>query len=157
MVDQTSVNGRATARESGPDAAHFDGFAAFVDDLASLAELQTQLAAADLRDAARKAAVPMALTVMGLTVITASVPVALFGAGRVLASALNIHEGWALLATSGAAVVLAGLAAGLGAIRLRHSFDSFRRSRKQLMLNIAWVRAVLVTSASVRSHARRRS
>jgi hypothetical protein len=31
--------------------------------------------------------------------------------------------------------------------------DSFRRSRKQLMLNLAWVRTVLVTSA--RPHARR--
>jgi hypothetical protein len=29
--------------------------------------------------------------------------------------------------------------------------DSFRRSRKQLMLNLAWVRTVLVTSARTRA------
>ena len=87
------------------------------------------------------------LTVVGLAVMVASVPVALVGAGWLLASALKIHQGWAMLLTAGAATALGGLAAGLGGRRLSHSFDSFRRSRKQLTLNLAWVRTVLVTSA----------
>ena len=102
----------------------------------------------DFRDAARKSAVPIVLTVVGLTVVVASVPVALFGTGWLLASALKIHQGWAMLLTAGAAMALGGLVAGLGGMRLRHSFDSFRRSRKQLWLNLAWLRTVLVTSAS---------
>jgi len=154
MVDQASVNGRGTARGSGSSSAEFEGVAEFVDDLASLAELQAQLAAADLRDAARKSAVPIVLTVMGLTVVVASVPVALLGTGWLLADALKVHLGWAMLLTAAAAMTLGGLAAGLGGRWLSHSFDSFRRSRKQLMLNLAWVRTVLVTSA--RPHARRR-
>ena len=88
------------------------------------------------------------LTVVGLAVIMASVPVALFAAGWLLALALKIHQGWAMLLTAGAAMALGGLVAGLGGMRLRHSFDSFRRSRKQLWLNLAWVRTVLVTSAT---------
>jgi hypothetical protein len=155
MVDQASVNGRGTVRGSGSSSAEFEGVAEFVDDLASLAELQAKLAAADFRDAARKSAIPIVLTVAGLTVVVASVPVALLGAGWMVASALKIDQGSAILLTAGAATALGGLAAGLGGRWLSHSFDSFRRSRKQLMLNLAWVRTVLVTSA--RPHARRRS
>ena len=66
MVDQASVNGRSTARGPGSPSAEFDGVAEFVDDLASLAELQARLAAVDFRDAARKSTVPIVLTVVGL-------------------------------------------------------------------------------------------
>ena len=148
MADQSSVNGHGTARVPGSSSAEFDGVAEFVDDLASLAELQAKLAAADFRDAARKSAVPIVLTVVGLTVLAASVLVALLGAGWLLASALNIHQGWAMILTAGVAIVLAGLVAGWGGMRLTHSFDSFRRSRQQLWLNLAWIRTVLVTRAS---------
>jgi hypothetical protein len=157
MVDQASVNGRGTAHLPGSSPAEFEGVAEFVDDLASLAELQAKLAAVDFRDAARKSAVPLVLTVVGLTVVVASVPVALLGTGWLLASALKIHQGWAMLLTAGAAIALAGLVAGWGAMQLSHSFESFRRSRKQLWLNLAWVRTVLITTASARPHPRRRS
>jgi len=148
------VNGRGTARVPGSGSAEFEGVAEFVDDLASLAELQAKLTTIDLRDAARKSVVPIVLTVVGLTVAVAGVPVALLGAGWLLASALNIHQGWAMLLTAATAMALGGLVAALGGMQLSHSFDSFRRSRKQLSLNLAWIRNVLVTSA--RPHARRR-
>jgi Putative Actinobacterial Holin-X, holin superfamily III len=154
MVDQASVNGRGTARVSGSHSAEFEGVAEFVDDLASLAELQAKLAALDFRDARRKSAIPVVLTVAGFALMVGSVPVALLGAGGLLASALKIHQGWAMLLTAGAATALGGLVAVLGGRRVSHSFDSFRRSRKQLTLNLSWVRSVLVTS--VRPHARRR-
>jgi len=156
MVDQALANGRGTTRGQGSGSAEFEGVAEFVDDLASLAELQAKLATADSREAARKSAVPIVLTVVGFTVVVVSVPVALLGAGWLLASTLKIDQGWAMLLTAGAAMALGGLLAGLGGMRLRHSFDSFRRSHKQLLLNLAWVRTVLVTSASARSHPRRR-
>ena len=156
MVDQASVNGRGATRVPGSSTAEFEGVAEFVDDLASLAELQAQLAAADFREAARKSAIPILLTGVGLAVIMASIPVALFAAGWLLALALKIHHGWGMLLTAGAAMALGGLVAGAGGMQLRHSFDSFRRSRKQLWLNLAWVRTVLVTSGNARLHARRR-
>jgi predicted phage tail protein len=150
------VNGRGTAREPGSSTAEFEGVAEFVDDLASLAELQAKLAAVDLRDAARKSAIPIVLTLVGLAVMVASVPVALLGAGWLLAFALKIHQGWAMLVTAGAAMALGGLVAWLGGRQVRPGFESFRRSRKQLWLNLSWVRTVLVTSASARAHPRRR-
>jgi hypothetical protein len=156
MADQASVNGRGAAREPGSSTAEFEGVAEFVDDLASLAELQAKLAAVDLRDTVRKSAIPIVLTVVGLAMMVASAPVALLGAGWLLASALDIHQGWAMLLTAVAAMALGGLVAGLSGMRLSHCFDSFRRSRKQLLLNLSWVRTVLVTSASARAHPRRR-
>jgi len=89
-------------------------------------------------------------------VIVASVPVALLGAGWLLASALKIHQGWAMLLTAGAALAFGGLVVAIAGMQLRYSFESFRRSRKQLWLNLAWVKTVLVTSASARLHPRRR-
>ena len=129
MADQSSVNGQGTARVPGSSSAEFEGVAEFVDDLASLAELQAKLAAADFRDAVRKSAVPIVLTVVGVTMLAASVLVALLAHGWLLASALNIHQGWAMIVTAGAAIVLAVFVAGWGGMRLTHSFDSFRRSR----------------------------
>jgi hypothetical protein len=156
MVDQASVNGRDAARAPGSSSAEFEGVAEFVDDLASLAELQARLAAFDFRDSARKSAIPIVLTGVGVFVVVASMPVALLGAGWLLASALKIHQGWAMLLTAGAAMALGGLVAWLGGKQVRPSFESFRRSRKQLLLNLSWVRTVLVTSASARTHPRRR-
>src|SRR5208282_5668866 len=105
-----------------------------------------KLAAVDFRDAARRSAIPIVLTVAGLAVMVAGVPVALLGAGWLLASALKIHQGWAMLLSATTAMALGGLLTVLGGRRLTHSFESFRRSRKQIMLNLAWVRTVLVTS-----------
>ncbi len=156
MGDQTSVNGRAAVGVPGSSSVGFDGVAEFVDDLASLAELQAKLAAVDFKEAARKSAIPIVLTLAGLAVIVGSFPVALLGTAWLLAIALKIHQGWAMLLTAGVAIVLGGLVAGLAVTRLRHGFDSFRRSRKQLWLNLAWVRTVLVTSASARLRPPRR-
>ena len=154
MADQASVNGRATGSVPGKSSAEGDGVAEFIDDLASLAELQGKLATADFRDASRKSTVPMVLTMVGLAMMVASFPVALLGTASLVASALRIHQGWAMLMTAGVATALGGVTAFLGGRRLTHSFDSFRRSRKQLMLNLSWVRTVLVRRA--RPHARRR-
>ncbi len=156
MADQASVNGRGAAREPGSSTAEFEGVAEFVDDLALLAELQAKLAAVDLRDAVRKSAFPIVLSLVGLAMMVASVPVALLGAGWLLAFALKIHQGWAMLLTAGASMALGALVAWLGGKQVIPSFESFRRSRKQLWLNLSWVRTVLVTSASARTHPRRR-
>ena len=81
MVDQASVNGRVAAGVPGSSSVGFDGVAEFVDDVASLAELQARLAAVDFREAARKSAIPIAVTVAGLALTASSVPVALLGTG----------------------------------------------------------------------------
>ena len=81
MVNQTSVNGKGTAQTSHHVASDMGGVAEFIGDIASLAELQAQLAAVDLREAARKSAVPIAFILVGFVVVVGAVPVAFLGVG----------------------------------------------------------------------------
>jgi hypothetical protein len=74
----------------------------------------------------------------------------LVGSGMLLASALQIHQGWAMMLTIVAAMALAAAAAVLGMARLRSSIESFRPAREELNRNLTWLRAVLV--ARGRSH-----
>ena len=77
MVNPASVNGRETARRPGSTSAEADGVGRFVDDLASLAELQAELAAHDFREAVRKSRLPIVLTLSGLVLVVGGTPVAL--------------------------------------------------------------------------------
>ena len=92
MADQASVNGRTTGRVPGTSSAEVDGIAEFIDDLASLAELQAQLAAADFRDATRKSAVPIVVTAVGPRHDGGQLPGGLLGTSWLLTSALKIHR-----------------------------------------------------------------
>ena len=156
MVDQASVNGRDATRVPPPSSEEIGGIAEFVDALTSLAELQAKLAAIDFKDAARKSALPFAITLAALALMLSGILVALLGAGWLIATAMRIHQGWAMLLTAGVAMVAGGGLAWLGVIRLSQSFDSFHRSRKQLSVNLGWVRAVLVSNDGTRPRPRHR-
>jgi Putative Actinobacterial Holin-X, holin superfamily III len=119
----------------------------------TLAELQANLAARNLEETARMATMPIGLIVLSVTVLAAAVTVALIGSALLVASALKIHQGWAMILTAGVATALAGPAAVLGLGRLRSSFDSFRPSREELRRNLTWLRAVLISRGRI--HRRR--
>ena len=93
------------------------GVAEFIDDVVTLGELQANLAVVDIKETAHKAAVPLVLTLVSLTLIAASVPVVLFGLALLLASRLSIHQGWAMVLVAAAAVVLACPTAVFGVVR----------------------------------------
>jgi hypothetical protein len=154
MVDQATVRGAAPhASGQGSGAGADGGVPEFLNDVVTLAELQAGLAALNFKEAARKAVVPVALVVIGLTVLAAGVIVALIGSAGLLASALRIHQGWAMILTAVVAMALAGPAAIFGMARLRSGLDSFRPAREELRRNITWLRAVLISRG--RSHSRR--
>jgi hypothetical protein len=148
MVDQASVRDGAAAHASSHGADADTGVAKFLNDVGTLAELQANLAALNFEEAVRKATVPIGLIVLNLTVLAAGVTVALIGSAWLLASALRIHPGWAMIMTAGVAVAVAGLAAMFGMGRLRSSRDSFRPSREELRRNLIWLRAVLISRGS---------
>jgi hypothetical protein len=143
MDDQASLrNGSVGAAARNGSDTH-RGVTEFILDVVTLAELQTGLAALNFKEAARKAALPIALFVLGLTVLAASTIVALIGASLVLASLVVIHPGLAMLVTAGVAIVIATPITLFGAIRLRSSLDSLRPSGEELKRNLAWLRAML--------------
>jgi uncharacterized membrane protein YqjE len=144
MDDQATMSSRSNGNANGESV--LGGIAGFSSDVMSLAELQAKLAALDLKESAARAAVPLALGSAGLGLALGSVPVFLAGAALLLAPVLKISIGLALLLAAAAAIVLALVLGGLAVIGLRHSFDSFRRSREELNRNVSWIRTVLVQS-----------
>jgi hypothetical protein len=153
MVDPVSVRGRGVAHPAGNGSAASanSGVGAFVNNVVTLAELQADLAALNLKEAARKAVVPIGLIVVSLALLAAGVTVALFGLAWLLATWLRIHQGWAMMLMGGVAIAVAGPVIIFGVARLISSFDSFRTSREELKRNLVWLRHVLIS----RSHLHR--
>jgi uncharacterized membrane protein YqjE len=146
MADQASVSDSKSAANGSPEGRVVGGIADFGNDVATLAELQLQLAQLDLQECVAQAKIPAAVIAAGLVVALGSVPVVLLGVAKLVALALNIGEGWGTLLTGIAALVLAAVASGVAAMRLTPSFTSLRRSREELARNVAWIRTVLVHS-----------
>lgn len=141
------MTGNGTRIRTEPITTMVGGLAEFGNDVSTLAELQAKLALLDMKESARRAAVPSALIVVGVALATASLPVALIGVSELVATALQLaHRGWAYLIVAGVTLLIAILIAAVAGSRLGHSFESFQRSRDELTRNIAWLRTVLLHS-----------
>jgi len=134
------------ANNGTPEGRLVGGIAEFGNDIATLAELQYNLAMYDLTEAIGKALIPLALVVVGAVFILGALPVLLFGVAELIAAAFKIGLGWALLLTSLTTIVLAGVVLTVCALRIPAALSGFRRSREELQRNLAWVRTVLVHS-----------
>jgi len=155
MVDQATVrpgkpgegntDGKNNSNGS-PQGRLVGGIAEFGNDIATLAELQYKLGIYDFNEAIGKALIPLALMVVGALFILGALPVLLFGLADLIASALQIKMGWALLLTSLTTIILAGAVLTICALRIPNALSSFRRSREELQRNLSWVRTVLVHS-----------
>src|SRR5207248_7609 len=84
MADQATVRGGDTRTNGAPPEGVVGSIAEFGNDIATLIELQAKLAAIDLKESAERATLPLALTLAGLVVLVASVPVALVGVADLL-------------------------------------------------------------------------
>jgi len=135
-----------TRKNGSPEQRVVGGMAEFGNDIATLVELQYKLAMADLKDSLQQALLPMVLIVLGLLLVVGAVPIMLFGVAELVAVALKIGIGWALLLTGGLTAVLTGTVLIFLASRIPKSFSSFRRSREEFARNLAWIRTVLLYS-----------
>ncbi len=125
-------------------------------DIAGLAELQAQLAVADLKEATGRAIVPATLLGAGVALLLAALPVALIGASELLADALALsHRGWAYLIVSAVVAILTVALVLIGLPRLLRSFESLNHSRDELSRNVAWIKTVLANSGRTPAHRRR--
>ncbi len=158
MADQASVRARAGFPPQGHSPVSGDGhgvgngksvvgnLADFANDIATLLELQAKLAAADLT-AVKGRVVGSTLALAGAAVFAlAALPVLLFGVAHLLALALSLHLGWALLITAGFVLAIAGLVVVVVLPRFLSSFEPLRRSKEELIRNLSWVRTVVVYS-----------
>jgi uncharacterized membrane protein YqjE len=148
MAAQAAMNSNTRASTNGTSgnfAPRFGTVADFVHDLAALADLQVRLAAVDLEEASRRAALPLALTIAGAAIMFAGLPVALFGAAWLIASVTGVQLGYAMLLSAAVAAVCGGLTLYLSVRSLRKSCASFERSRAELIRNVSWLRTVVAS------------
>jgi hypothetical protein len=158
MADQTTLRGGggpATAHvkdngygdvEGTPEGRVVGGLSEFVNDITTLVELQAKLAALDVSECTAAIKWPLAAIVVGAVLALGAVPVAIFGLAEVLAAALQISHGWALVLTAGAVLLLSGAAIAVSVRGLRSGLAYFRRSREELIRNLNWIRTVILYS-----------
>lgn len=140
-------NGNARVRIHSPLVEGVLGnLAEFGSDVATLAELQAQLAVHDLKESAGRAILPAGLLAGSIALALGSIPVLLMGAADLIAPVLGIDEGWSLLLVAGVALLLAATLGWFALPRLTGSFDCFRRSQEELNRNLSWVKTVLTHS-----------
>jgi uncharacterized membrane protein YqjE len=142
MGYQTTMNGLRFRHKSDGILQSLEGLGG---DVASLVELQAKLAAYDFKDAVNKAAVPSTTLIVSTAVLMASLPVVLIGLGFALAS-MGIAQWAAFLITGVVFATVAGVIAWFSLVRFLKSFESFRRSREELVRNINWLRTVALQS-----------
>jgi uncharacterized membrane protein YqjE len=144
MDDQASLNGgRGLRNGSGGVVSTISELGS---DIATLAELQAKLTVLDLKESTHRAVVPLGLVLAGLAVALGCIPVGLLGIAWLIAYALSIHQGWAMLLTAAVALVVGLVVAVVAGRRLGGSFETFQRSREELTRNIAWIKTVLTHS-----------
>jgi len=159
MADQAAVspeNGRRVRINSPVTEGVFGNLAELGGDIASLAELQVQLAAADAKESLGRAILPAILLGAGVVFLLAALPVALIGVSMLLADALGLtHPGWAYLIVAGVTAALTVVLVLIGLPRLSHAFASFIRTKEELSRNVAWIKTVLANSGRPPAHHRR--
>lgn len=145
MSGQAQVNGSSPSATVDDVTTHFSSLAY---DLITLAELQTKLIYADVREAgARSAASAVSLAAM-MVIGLGSVPVFLFGIAELLTNYTDWNRGIACLVVAGIAVVLAGIAGLLCVQRLRTVLAIFSRSHQELYANLEFVKSLVEVQAN---------
>lgn len=135
-----SMNGQA---HESATATMFRGAREFSADVISLAELQFQLAMADLAIAKQEALAQTMKLVMVLGLAIGGTPLLLFGVAELLVEQLEWSRGWTYLGVAAVALGIAGMV-GMSVIKkLSQCGASFARSKFELNQNIAWLKKAL--------------
>jgi hypothetical protein len=141
MAHQTLLNDK-TDRPNGL----MGNVSSFSNDLASLATLQTKLAAADLRESLLKAAPAIGgLAVLGLLSI-AGMTALVVSLALWLAEAMQLRPAVAFMLVGLGSLVVAALGGWLCARTFGSSFSTFRRSSEEFDRNLAWIKTTLTQS-----------
>jgi hypothetical protein len=126
--------------------------AEFGENLLNLAELQSRLAAIELRQNLQAARIGGTVIACGAVLALAAIPVVLAGIAELLVSYAGMNRGVALLTVSVATLAISGTCIALAVGRLRASGMGFPLTREEFSRNINWIRTVLVHSGrSVRA------
>jgi hypothetical protein len=145
MVDQASMNSEGRLNGHGTSGI-VSSLAGMGSDIATLVELQAQLTAIDIAASAARARVPAAILLSSAVLAICAIPIALLGVAELIVVYGGLRLPWALLLTAITAIAVAALVGWLAWDRFSKSFDAMRRSREELVRNLAWIKTVLAQS-----------
>lgn len=150
MSHQTTMNGSTNGNRSddsvrGSTRAVVGNAADVLHDVAELAELQAKLLVADLKSTGRRTIVPTAC----LTIATCLVPVVLLAVAELLLQFTELSRPIALFLSSGLGLLLAGVFALVGRVKLKNVFRELEGSTTELKQNISWIKQTLKHGGSV--------
>lgn len=119
------------------------GVGTFAHDVLTLAELQAELLAADVRECRQSARIPALLLLCGLAVTISCFPVALTALALFLTRFFETSYacGFLLAFLIGAVVGVALI--GVGWFQVSRRVAVLRRSQQELIRNLRWIRKVL--------------
>ena len=120
-----------------------NGLAGLLHDVTTLAELQFKLLSVDAKEASGRAVLPFALLGAAVVFSLSALPLLLIA----LAQLLRDQAGWPpALATLTAVVIgliVAGVFAAIGCVRLRNCLAPLARSRDEFNRNVTWLKTAL--------------
>lgn len=135
----------AAARGRSPDGL-MENVSSFGGDIATLASLQSQLAAADARAGLARATPAVAGLVVAALLAVAGAVAIVGGLALWIAEAFAIKTSVALMLTGLGALVVVALVGVVSVRLLISSATTFRRSLEELQRNIAWIKTTLTYS-----------
>jgi hypothetical protein len=149
--------GGRTAGVVGTEAAAgqmMSGVAGFGENMLNLAELQTRMAALELRQNVDAVKTAGAVLVVAALIALASFPVVLAGVAELFVAELGWRRGYALLTVGLTTIGIATFGAVTAVVWLRRQKFGFPLSAEEFSRNLNWMHTVLRLSGRAPAHRR---
>jgi hypothetical protein len=141
VAGEKKMNHNGRERAPMPDVA--GSVSGLAHDVIELTELQLRLLQLDVNKSTQKLRVCLILAIVGICLLIASIPVALFALAEVFAEQLDWSRSAAFGASALIGVILSAIFAGAAYGVVRSGLFSLERSREELNNNVAWVKTSL--------------
>ena len=115
----------------------------FTHDVLTLAELQAQLLAADVRECRNRVLTPALVLSCGLAISLACFPIGLTALALYLVQSYNLSYAAGFLIAFIVGAVLGALLSVIGCLQVRKSLAFLGRSQHELIRNLRWIKKVL--------------
>jgi uncharacterized membrane protein YqjE len=153
------VGGETKMKENGrhqvqmPEVA--ESVSGLTHDVIELGELQAQLLMSELKKSSQKTRTCLILAIVGVCLLLASLPVALFALAEVLVEQLDWSRSAAFGVSALVGLLLSGVLFGWTYAIARRGLFSLQRSRDEFNQNIAWIKSTLRDRGKYRAFAER--
>jgi uncharacterized membrane protein YqjE len=138
---EKKMSGNGRYRAQMPDVA--GSVSGLAHDVIELTELQVQLLTLDIKKSSQKTRLCLILAIIGICLLLASIPVALFALAELLVEQLEWSRSAALGIATLVGLLLSAILAGTAYGIFRSGLFSLQRSREELNHNIAWIKSTL--------------